>query len=51
MQKFLFWQSSPQDLRQSIDLGVGLSEWFTGYWHNFAKHGDNVYRHMYENLD
>lgn len=40
-----------RDVKVSLTFENSLCEWFSGYWHNFTKHGDNVYRSIYENLN
>lgn len=32
-----------EDVKNSLDAGVSATEWYTGYFENFAKHGYNVY--------
>jgi len=36
-----------QDIIDSNNVGVSLNQWFSGYYHNFAKYGHNVYRNFF----
>lgn len=35
------------DLQDSERAGISLNQWFTGYFENFAKHGHDVYRQLF----
>ncbi len=37
------------DIQDSERAGISLNQWFTGYFKNFAEHGHDVYRYMFEN--
>ncbi len=37
------------DIQDSERAGVSLAQWYTGYFENFAKHGHDVYRQLFEN--
>jgi dihydroorotate dehydrogenase len=37
-----------QDILASDAVGVSLNQWFSGYFENFAQHGHNVYKNLYE---
>lgn len=39
-----------EDVRQSLDAGISLCQWYTGYFHNFSQHGHDVYKKLYEEL-
>ena len=39
-----------EDIRESERIGVQLSQWFTGYWQLFARHGHHVYAELYKEL-
>jgi dihydroorotate dehydrogenase len=36
-----------EDVQASLDAGVALVGWFTGYFHGFGKHGHDVYKNLY----
>ncbi len=36
------------DVQQSLDAGIALCEWYTGYFESFAQHGHRVYQHMFD---
>jgi dihydroorotate dehydrogenase len=38
------------DVRTAQVSGAALCQWYTGYFAQFAKHGHNVYQHIYEAL-
>ena len=40
---------SKEDLRKSMDIGVSLNQWFTGYFHNFGLFGHKVYEKIIDN--
>ncbi|MDY6768580.1 MAG: hypothetical protein SVW02_00520 [Candidatus Nanohaloarchaea archaeon] len=33
-----------EDIEASEQHGIGMNQWFTGYWDSFADHGHDVYR-------
>lgn len=35
------------DLRLSLESGISLCQWYTGYFEQFARYGHNVYQQMY----
>src|SRR3989344_414201 len=37
-----------EDIKESEKAGISLNQWYTGYFENFAKHGHEVYRRMWE---
>ncbi len=37
-----------EDIIESERAGISLNQWFTGYFENFAKHGHDVYRKLFE---
>jgi len=37
---------NPTDLREVLSAGASLAQWYTGYLHALATHGDAVYRWM-----
>jgi dihydroorotate dehydrogenase len=39
-----------QDLAASLAAGASLSGWFTGYFEGFARHGHDLYRRVYAEL-
>lgn len=41
---------SADDIKESDKVGVSLNQWYTGYFENFAQHGHDVYRQLYEQL-
>lgn len=40
--------SSKNDLKDSFNVGASLSQWYTGYFENFAEFGHQVYMKMYK---
>ena len=40
-----------EDIQESERTGISLNQWYTGYFENFAKHGHDVYRQLFENLN
>ena len=41
---------SADDIKESDHVGVSLNQWYTGYFENFAQHGHDVYRQLYQKL-
>ncbi|MFB6077276.1 MAG: hypothetical protein ABEK12_04060 [Candidatus Nanohaloarchaea archaeon] len=39
------------DVDTSLDRGIGMTQWYTGYWKMFAAHGHDVYRALLSGLD
>lgn len=39
------------DLAVSHTAGVALSQWYTGYFEAFARHGHQLYHHLYQALE
>lgn len=39
------------DLRFSEDAGASLSQWYSGYFEAFGRHGHGLYQRLYANLD
>ena len=37
---------SKRDLEDSERAGISLNQWFTGYFENFAKYGNNIYKQI-----
>jgi len=37
------------DIQQSERAGISLNQWYTGYFENFATHGHDVYKQLFEN--
>lgn len=37
-----------EDLRRSLDVGVALCQWYTGYFEAFGRWGDRLYREVFE---
>ena len=37
-----------QDLIESDKAGASMNQWFTGYFEAFSRHGNNVYKNIYE---
>ncbi len=40
-----------KDILESERAGIALNQWYTGYFEVFAKHGHDVYRKLFENID
>lgn len=38
------------DVRRSLDVGVALCQWYTGYFERFARHGHRLYQHLAADL-
>ena len=36
-----------EDIQESERAGISLNQWYTGYFENFAKHGHEVYRELF----
>lgn len=51
---FLVWRTGgiegPDDVRRSLDVGVSLCQWYTGYFERFAQHGHRLYQHLAADL-
>lgn len=39
-----------EDIQESERAGISLNQWYTGYFENFAKHGHDVYRELFNML-
>jgi len=39
---------SATKVRQSLDAGASLCQWYTGYFESLAKYGDNIYKNIYK---
>jgi dihydroorotate dehydrogenase len=42
--------STPTDIQKSLSSGASLTQWYTGYFEQFSKHGHGVYKDLYRNL-
>lgn len=40
-----------QDIAESENAGISLNQWFTGYFDGFSRHGHDVYRNLFKDLD
>lgn len=38
--------SAINDLNQSLNAGIKLNQWYTGYYKNFSLYGHNLYKHL-----
>lgn len=41
---------SATDIRESLESGASLTEWYAGYFENYARYGANVYGRLYGEL-
>ena len=39
---------TPKDLKESLETGVSLCQWYTGYMTRFRKDGHDVYKRFFE---
>jgi len=39
-----------EDIQESERAGISLNQWFTGYFENFAQHGHDVYRELFNTV-
>ena len=39
-----------EDVRRSLDVGVSLCQWYTGYFEQFARHGHRLYERLARDL-
>ena len=37
-----------KDIQESDRAGISLNQWFTGYFENLARHGNDVYQNLYQ---
>ncbi|MEM6797338.1 MAG: hypothetical protein AAF725_25435, partial [Acidobacteriota bacterium] len=42
---------SAQDVRESLEAGASLVQWYTGYFEAFARRGHGLYRRLYGELE
>lgn len=40
-----------QDIQDSLDAGISLCHWYTGYFHNFGKHGHGIYKELFKGIE
>ena len=36
------------DIKESLDSGVSMNQWLTGFYYSFLKEGNNVYKNFFE---
>ncbi|AUR51015.1 hypothetical protein CUN60_01410 [Aquella oligotrophica] len=39
--------NSPEDIVASEKIGVSLNQWYTGFFDNYTRYGNNVYKNLY----
>ena len=37
-----------EDIKESMDIGVSMNQWLTGFYYSFLKEGNNVYKNFFE---
>jgi len=40
-----------QDIQDSEQAGISLNQWYTSYFENFARHGHDLYRVLFEGIE